>query len=130
MWAAASFDGDDALTVWLLEVCFWEMGRGGRRYAGSALFLVRNSQSSRVKMSFVTAAMEKRVRRALHRASMRAVLPEPTGLWLSVSTLSHLERAFHIEQGISLGSSYPPMPIVKDRSSQSLPSIIGISRPV
>jgi hypothetical protein len=49
-------------------------------YAGSALFLVRNSQSSRVKMSFVTAAMEKRVRKALQRASMRAVLPEPTGL--------------------------------------------------
>jgi hypothetical protein len=49
-------------------------------YAGRALFLVRNSQSSRVKMSFVTAAMEKRVRKALQRASMRAVLPEPTGL--------------------------------------------------
>lgn len=49
-------------------------------YAGRALFLVRNSQSSRVKMSFVTAAIEKRVRKALQRASMRAVLPEPTGL--------------------------------------------------
>jgi hypothetical protein len=48
--------------------------------AGRALCFVRNSQSSRVKMSLVTAAMEKRARRALQRASMRAVLPEPTGL--------------------------------------------------
>lgn len=48
---------------------------------------MRNSQSSRVKMSFVTAAMEKRARKALQRASMRAVLPEPTGLFKSASRL-------------------------------------------
>ena len=57
-------------------------------YAGKALFLVRNSQSSRVKMSFVTAAIEKRVRSLLQRASMRAVLPEPTGLVESVVCLN------------------------------------------
>ncbi len=34
----------------------------------------------RVKMSLVTAAMEYLSRRARQRASMRAVLPEPTGL--------------------------------------------------
>lgn len=60
-------------------------GKWAETYAGRALFLVRNSQSSRVKMSFVTAAMEKRVRRCLQRASIRAVLPDPTGL-LVVST--------------------------------------------
>jgi hypothetical protein len=49
-------------------------------YAGRALFLVKNSQSSRVKMSFVTAAIEKRARSAVQRASMSAVFPEPTGL--------------------------------------------------
>jgi hypothetical protein len=52
----------------------------GVAYAGRALFLVRNSQSSRVKISFVTAAIENRVRRCLQSASIRAVLPEPTGL--------------------------------------------------
>lgn len=50
------------------------------REAGRARFLVRNSASSRVKMSFVTAAMEYFSRSARHSASMRAVLPEPTGL--------------------------------------------------
>jgi hypothetical protein len=57
----------------------------GCSYAGKALFLVRNSQSSRVKISFVTAAIENRVRRCLQRASMSAVFPEPTGLGWSVS---------------------------------------------
>lgn len=55
-----------------------------KTYAGRALFLVKNSASSLVKMSFVTAAMEKRVRRCLQRVSMSAVLPEPTGLAKSV----------------------------------------------
>ena len=49
-------------------------------YAGRALCLVRNSPSSRVKMSLVTAATLKRSRSFLHRASIRAVFPEPTGL--------------------------------------------------
>jgi hypothetical protein len=49
-------------------------------YAGRALFRVRNSQSSRVKMSLVTAAIEKRARSCVQRASIRAVFPEPTGL--------------------------------------------------
>ena len=47
---------------------------------GRAPWRWRNSQSSRVKMSFVTAAREYLSRRAWQRASMRAVLPEPTGL--------------------------------------------------
>lgn len=50
------------------------------RAGGRAECLVRNSASSRVKMSFVTAAMLYLLRRARQRASMRAVLPEPTGL--------------------------------------------------
>jgi len=50
------------------------------RDGGRAEWRIRNSQSSRVKMSFVTAAMEYLSRRALQRASMRAVFPEPTGL--------------------------------------------------
>jgi hypothetical protein len=53
-------------------------------YAGRALFRVRNSQSSRVKMSLVTAAIEKRARSCVQSASMRAVFPEPTGLAASV----------------------------------------------
>lgn len=81
--------------------------------------LVRNSPSSLVKMSLVTAATLKRWRSALHKASMRAVLPDPTGL----HTVSILTTNTHVE-------SYPPMPTVKDRSSQSLPSMIGISRPM
>jgi hypothetical protein len=59
------------------------------------LFRVRNSQSSRVKMSFVTAAMEKRARRRLQRASMSAVLPEPTGLNESASTHTHLMSIYN-----------------------------------
>lgn len=51
------------------------------REAGRALCFVRNSASSRVKMSLVTAAMEKALRRAWQRTSIRAVLPEPTGLF-------------------------------------------------
>lgn len=50
------------------------------RSAGRAWLRVRNSQSSRVKMSFVTAAMEYLDRRTLQSWSIRAVLPEPTGL--------------------------------------------------
>jgi hypothetical protein len=84
VWAATGFDGDDALTVVVL-VLAGGSGLGREAYAGRALFLVKNSQSSRVKMSFVTAAIEKRVRRRLHSASISAVLPEPTGLYLSVS---------------------------------------------
>jgi len=40
----------------------------------------KNSASSRVKMSFVTAAMEYFSRRARQSASIRAVFPDPTGL--------------------------------------------------
>ena len=50
------------------------------RLAGRALCLVRNSASSRVKISLVTAAMEKASRKAWQSASMSAVLPDPTGL--------------------------------------------------
>lgn len=50
------------------------------RDAGRALCLVRNSASSRVKISFVTAAMEYFSRRARQSVSIRAVFPEPTGL--------------------------------------------------
>lgn len=51
------------------------------REGARALWRVRNSASSRVKMSFVTAAMLYWSRRARQRARMRAVLPEPTGLY-------------------------------------------------
>ena len=50
------------------------------RCGGRAELRVRNSASSRVKMSFVTQAIECVERRARQRASIRAVLPEPTGL--------------------------------------------------
>jgi hypothetical protein len=50
------------------------------RGAGSARWDVRNSASSRVKISLVTAARLYFSRRARQRANMRAVLPEPTGL--------------------------------------------------
>ena len=50
------------------------------RSGGRAECRIRNSQSSRVKMSLVTAAMEYCARRDWQRASIRAVLPEPTGL--------------------------------------------------
>ena len=54
---------------------FYCMRSGGRAWC-----FVRNSASSRVKMSLVTAAMLYSSRRARQRASIRAVLPEPTGL--------------------------------------------------
>ena len=75
------------------------------REKGSALFLMRNSWSSRVKMSFVTVASVRGCqagsrpfkinvtalnvpilyswRRRWQRARVRAVFPEPTGLWKS-----------------------------------------------
>lgn len=92
----------------------------GPTYAGRALCLVKNSPSSLVKMSLVTAATLKRSRSFLHRASIRAVFPEPTGLG-GVSILTNILCAYH---------AYPPMPTVNARSSQSLPSMIGISRPM
>lgn len=49
------------------------------RSGARALFLIKNSPSSLVKISFVTAAMLNLSRRALQRANMRAVFPEPTG---------------------------------------------------
>ena len=71
-------------------------------YAGSALFRVRNSASSRVKMSFVTAAMEYLVRSSLHSASMRAVLPEPTGLrigaWLAMFVIPFPSSNFKVSE--------------------------------
>jgi hypothetical protein len=56
--AASCFDGDDAFTVAAVSFTRCVKMVGGVAYAGRALFLVRNSQSSRVKMSFVTAAIE------------------------------------------------------------------------
>jgi hypothetical protein len=98
-------------------------------YAGRALFLVRNSQSSRVKMSLVTAAIEKRVRRRLQSASMSAVLPEPTGLSeLASFQVAHRGRKVK-EVGPMVKATHPPMPMVNARSSQSRPSMRGISRP-
>jgi hypothetical protein len=49
------------------------------RSVGSAPFRFRNSQSSRVKMSLVTAATDIWSRSLRHSASISAVLPEPTG---------------------------------------------------
>ena len=60
------------------------------RGAGSAELRIRKSLSSRVKMSLVTQAMEKRVRSARQRASIRAVLPEPTGLGRSCCVSAHV----------------------------------------
>lgn len=48
---------------------------------GSAPCRCKDSQSSRVKMSFVTAAREYLSQRARQRASINAILPEPTGLY-------------------------------------------------
>ncbi len=47
----------------------------------------------RVKMSLVTAAMLYSSRRALHKASIRAVLPDPTGL---IEVVSHVRDASQI----------------------------------
>ena len=60
------------------------------RSAGSADLRVRNSASSRVKMSFVTTPSDRSSRSRRHSASVRAVFPLPTG---------------------------PPMPTVKARSA-------------
>ena len=46
---------------------------------GSALLRVRNSASSRVKMSLVTTASDILSRSAEHSLSVSAVLPDPTG---------------------------------------------------
>ena len=95
--------------------------------------------------------MEKRVRKALQRASMSAVFPEPTGLVKSASCVVPIHSSRSGRGVISLSSdetlsgrgtelgprwmdaqgkvTYPPMPMVNERSSQSLPSIMGISRP-
>ena len=51
------------------------------REGESAWCECRKSASSRVKMSFVTAAMEYVLRRERQSWSIRAVLPEPTGLF-------------------------------------------------
>lgn len=50
------------------------------RSSGNALFLTRNSVSSFVKISLVTAAIEYWSRSRWHKANMSAVLPDPTGL--------------------------------------------------
>jgi hypothetical protein len=50
------------------------------RDGGSALLVRRKVASSVVKMSFVTVAMLYWFRRRWHRASVSAVLPDPTGL--------------------------------------------------
>lgn len=48
--------------------------------SGNALLRTKNSVSSFVKISFVTAAIEYWSRRRWQSASISAVLPEPTGL--------------------------------------------------
>lgn len=52
------------------------------RDGGRALLVRRKVASSVVKMSFVTVAMLYSFRRRWHRANVKAVLPEPTGLGL------------------------------------------------
>lgn len=62
-----------------------------------------------------------------HNASMRAVFPDPTGLFCiciySQSTMDHPRGKFDLK-----GWLYPPIPIVNARSFQSRPSINGNSR--
>lgn len=61
----------------------------------------------------------------MQRESRRAVLPDPTGLWA--------DKPREEIEGYGMGEvrrkTYPPIPIVKARSFQSLPSARGISRP-
>jgi len=45
---------------------------------GKASCFVKNSPSSRVKISLVTATTDSRLRSFLHRANINAVLPDPT----------------------------------------------------
>lgn len=107
----------------------------------------------RVKMSLVTAAMERWERRWRHRASMRAVLPDPTGLqvhcqlamddgrkdpfcFVGGSSGAPSLRCWGPSSQLSVGGCsegglyYPPIPTVNARSLQSRPSIRGISRPM
>lgn len=99
----------------------------------------------RVKMSLVTAAMLYSSRRAWHKASIRAVLPDPTGL---IEVVSHVRDRCQSDKLPSGGvkqskcidrnlpqlisqdkkRTHPPIPTVKARSFQSRPSISGISR--
>ena len=53
----------------------------------------KGGETDRVKMALVTAAIEYVSRRARQRASMRAVLPEPTGLWIATSVVGLAKEA-------------------------------------
>jgi hypothetical protein len=118
----------------------------GVAYAGNALFLVRNSQSSRVKMSFVTAAIEKRARRFVHSWSIRAVFPDPTGLMKSAPCsviLSILDREvgpimIHANNASLPSNTYGkssifPVPVLDDghlaseKASRTIQNLMSVS---
>lgn len=88
-------------------------------------------------MSFVTAAMLYSSRNARESASIRAVLPDPTGLGATVNRNALLSFATPAacllackerQKNRGTESTNPPIPIVNARSFQSRPSISGISR--
>ena len=93
------------------------MREGGNKTLG------RRRGIYRVKISFVTAAMLYLSRRARQSLSIRAVFPEPTGLFAGFWLAPSLDLA-------CTRGAYPPMPTVYARSVQSLPSMSGSSREV
>lgn len=81
-----------------------------------------------MKMSFVTAAMLRSSRRARQSWSIKAVFPEPTGLWKGARvSLYSCGHASAVVSALFVGA-YPPIPTVKALSFQSRPAITGISR--
>ena len=81
-------------------------------FASRASCLVRNSPSSRVKMSFVTAHRLYLSRNLLHSCSMSAVFPLPTGP--PVRAMSDLIQSFHEwEREENYTCICLPMPITK-----------------
>ena len=79
-------------------------------------------------MSLVTAAMLYSSRRTRQSLSIRAVLPDPTGLYIDGKASVFLLVPWSFFE--SDGRAYPPMPTVKALSVQSRSAMIGISLPV